>query len=137
VTAIDLASDAIAYGKKHWDRPSIKWQVGDLSSPVLPKADAVVSFETVEHLKDPREFLLAAHRAAPRLVVSVPNQNVIPFVKKRFPFHYRHYTHHEIVTLLDECGWSVSSWFGQRDKFSLVWPELDGRTLVVDAVRSE
>lgn len=136
VTSIDIASDAIDYAKKHWDRPSITWRVGDLSTPELPHADFVVSFETVEHLRDPKPFLLAAHKAAPRLVVSVPNQNVIPFVKKRFPFHYRHYTLSEITGLLDECGWTVTDWFGQRDKFSMVWPQLDGRTIVVDAVRS-
>lgn len=137
VTAIDIAKDALAYAKTHWDRPTIAWLVGNLEEPSLPDADAVVSFETVEHLIDPKPFLTAARKAAPRLVVSVPNQDVIPFDKKRFPFHHRHYTLNEVKELLAQCGWLVTAWFGQRDKYSVVWPELDGRTLVVDAVRVE
>jgi len=137
VTAIDVSEVALAYGKKHWDRPSIAWvQMNLLEAPALPKADAVVSFETVEHLKRPKVFLKAARLAAPRLIVSVPNEDVFPFNRKKHPFHCRHYTREQLFRRLEECGWSVKAWFGQEGKTGPVVPELVGRTLIVDAVRS-
>lgn len=138
VTAIDVSEVALTYGKKHWDRPSISWvQMDLLNEPVLPEADVVVSFETVEHLKRPKRFLRAAHEAAPRLLLSVPNEAVFPWSKAKNPFHCRHYTKDQLEKRLRECGWTVQAWFGQRDKFSMVWPDLeDGRTLIVDAVRA-
>lgn len=138
VTAIDVSEVALAYAKKHWDRQSITWaQLNLLEAPVLPTADAVVSFETIEHLKRPKVFLRAAREAAPRLIVSVPNEDVFPFSPKANPFHCRHYTRAQLFKRLSECGWTVTAWFGQLDKHSLVEPELEGRTLIVDAVRSE
>jgi 2-polyprenyl-3-methyl-5-hydroxy-6-metoxy-1,4-benzoquinol methylase len=138
VTAIDASDVALAYGRKHWDRPSITWsRMNLLDAPVLPQADAVVSFETVEHLKRPKVFLRAAYAAAPRLILSVPNETIYPWSRSKNPFHCRHYTRDQLFKRLRECGWKVTDWFGQRDKFSLVWPELEGRTLIVDAARIE
>mgnify|MGYP001394874467 CR=1 FL=1 len=137
VTAFDIAPDAIEYARSHWDRPGIDWLICDLSSPEFASSDAVVSFETIEHLADPCQFLAAARTSAPRLIASVPNQDVIPFVRKRFPFHHRHYTTDEFAALLGECGWAVTEWFGQKDKFSDVHQGLNGRTIVVDAARVE
>jgi predicted TPR repeat methyltransferase len=138
VTAIDVSDAALAYAMTHWDRASITWtKMNLLDNPVLPEADAVVSFETVEHLKRPKVFLMAARSAAPRLILSVPNEDVIPWSKFRNPYHCRHYTKDQLFKRLRECGWKVTDWFGQRDKFSLVWPELEGRTLIVDAARIE
>lgn len=137
VTAIDVSDVALACAKRHWDRPSIAWVKMDLlDAPDLPEADAVVSFETVEHLKRPKVFLRAAAVAAPRLILSVPNEDVFPYDPKRNPYHCRHYTKDQLFKRLRECGWTVTAWFGQKDKFSLVEPERIGRTLIVDAVRA-
>lgn len=138
VTAIDVSDAALDYARKHWDRPAISWvRMNLLDEPVLPEADVVVSFETVEHMKRPKLFLRAAHKAAPRLLLSVPNEAVFPWSKSKNPFHCRHYTKSQIEKRLAECGWTVKAWFGQRDKFSLVWSNLeDGRTIIADAVRS-
>lgn len=139
VTAIDVSEPALAYAKRHWDRPSITWvQMNLLDDPALPEADAVVSFETVEHLKRPKVFLRAAHKAAPRLLVSVPNEDVVPWAKFKNPYHCRHYTKEQLEKRLRECGWKVQAWFGQRDKFSNVWADLEEcRTIIADAVRVE
>lgn len=136
VTAIDISELAISYAKKHWSRADIDWQVCDLHTPALPKADAVVSFETIEHLKRPKLFLRAALHAAPRLLASVPNEAVFPHDPRKQPFHCRHYTRAQFIKRLAECGWRVTAWFGQADKISPVVPELEGRTLIVDAVRA-
>ena len=137
VTAFDIAPDAIGYARSRWDRRAMDWRVCELSSAEFTASDAVVSFETIEHLADPRSFLAAARASAPRLIASVPNEDVIPFVRKRFPFHHRHYTVDEFAALLGECGWTITKLFGQKDKFSEVFPDVCGRTIVVDAVRVE
>jgi 2-polyprenyl-3-methyl-5-hydroxy-6-metoxy-1,4-benzoquinol methylase len=137
VTAIDVSGKALSYARQHWDRPSIDWLRMDLlEDPQLPQADVVVSFETVEHLKRPKLFLRAARLAAPRLIMSVPNEAVFPWSKAKNPFHCRHYTKEQLEKRLRECGWRVQAWFGQKDKFSLVWPDLEEcRTIIADAVR--
>jgi len=135
VVGIDVSDLALAYAKKHWTRETIDWVKCDLECPELPQSDVVVSFETIEHLKRPKRFLTAAREAAPRLLASVPNEDVFPFDPRKNPFHQRHYTLAQFTKRLKECGWRVTAWFGQADKVSPVVPELIGRTLIVDAVR--
>lgn len=138
VTAIDVSEKALSYAKQHWDRPSINWLRMDLLEDTqLPQADVVVSFETVEHLKRPKLFLRAARLAAPRLIMSVPNEAMFPWSKAGNPYHCRHYTKEQLFKRLRECGWKVTDWFGQTGKRGPVVPELEGRTLIVDAVRSQ
>lgn len=136
VQAFDVSPEAIAYAKQHWVRPDIEWNVADLHDAKFSRADVVVSFETIEHLKRPKRFLRAACDASPRLLASVPNESVWPHDPKKQPFHHRHYTRHQFEKRLAECGWKVRAWFGQADKVSPVVPDLEGRTLIVEAVRA-
>lgn len=136
VLGLDINVQALACGREHWTRPGVRFEEHDLMEPELPAADLVVSFETVEHLPDPRPLLKAAALAAPLLLASVPNEGVIPFSAKAFPYHQRHYTKGQLRDLLRECGWEPEAWFGQRGKESPVREGKRGRTLLVRARRA-
>lgn len=134
VTAIDSFADGVAFARERYDRPGINWIVGDLETDEMTAADTVVTFEVIEHLAQPDLFLKWAPGTT--LLASVPNQDVWPWSQRVAHTHYRHYRKHELDALLRYCGWEVSAWFGQRDGHSPVEPDVQGRTLVVEARRA-
>lgn len=135
VTAIDVAADALDWARTHWHRRSTEWIEGALPD-ALPdgrRYDAVVSFETVEHVEDDLGLLTAFRAVSDRLLVSVPNQAELPFDPRRFPAHYRHYTAGELAEVLAAGGWRVASWWGQAGAFTAApTPGAAGRTLIAD-----
>jgi 2-polyprenyl-3-methyl-5-hydroxy-6-metoxy-1,4-benzoquinol methylase len=133
VTAFDYWFQGLEYARWHWDRPAIVWAKADFESDFsFPFADAVVAFEVIEHLGDPRPLLTEARRVAGRLLASVPNQDVWPWAPRLGPVHKRHYTRGQFEALLNESGWRVTGWWGQENGDSPVQPDVHGRTLVVE-----
>lgn len=146
VVALDRSAVAIDYGRTHYGGFSTQFHVGGLPDAlggyVSDGFDAVVSFETIEHLVDPLPFLKEAARLAPRLIASVPNEAVFPYRCAANGFqgwahHHRHYTRQEFAELLLAAGWTDFAWFGQAGPESEVEPDRLGRTLIVDARRAE
>ena len=75
--------------------------------------DAVVSFETIEHVADARALVLEIRRVLKlggRLVLSTPNR---AFRQSANPFHVREFTSDELNALLGEC-FSEVRLYGQR-----------------------
>ena len=133
VTAVDDWSPGLEFAREHWARPGITWAKADFEGKFeFPPADAVVAFEVIEHLENPRLLLTEARRVAGRLFASVPNQDVWPWKPRLAPVHKRHYTRAQLEALLIECGWSTIDWWGQSGGWSPVEPEVQGRTLVVE-----
>ena len=133
VTAVDCWQPGLDFARKHWDRERIYWTQADFETAFdLDFANAVVAFEIIEHLENPRPLLIEAYRVAPRLFASVPNEAVWPWQPRLLPAHKRHYTREELKALLIECGWTVVAWYGQAGPHSPVEPGVEGRTLVVE-----
>lgn len=135
VFAIDVSIDTIVFARQHFDHPNIEWQPAAIQGIYLPKADAVVCFEMIEHVADPGPILAEFRKAAPRLLASVPNEEVFPW--KGYAFHHRHYSKMDFEMLLAGAGWEPRDWFGQAGPESPVEPEVNGRTLVVSARHAE
>lgn len=137
----DIDAEALAYANEHYRHPGGRtdFSLGNGNAPgELGEYDAAVCFETVEHLEDPRPLLKALRISAPRLLVSVPNEEVMPYEISPgvvTAFHYRHYTKHEFNALLQECGWRVTEWHGQAGPESEVEANMSGRTLIAVAQR--
>ena len=130
VTGIDLEPEAIAYAEYYYHGP--EYLVSDVSS-YQGEYDWVVSFETLEHLKDPL-IALKQFRGSKNLICSTPNQLRYPFDKKkfegdRFP-HQKHYRPKELEKLLKTAGWKVREKFCQQLKKSPVTPGTDGMFLI-------
>jgi 2-polyprenyl-3-methyl-5-hydroxy-6-metoxy-1,4-benzoquinol methylase len=123
ICGVDLDAEAIAYASEFYGHPKATFQVGDISSMVWgERTDAVVSFETIEHLPDPSPFLhrvRGALQPGGTLLCSTPNQETNPFSEERFPFHIRHYTPDEFRSLLDAHGFTVLSMHSQHDVNSM------------------
>jgi len=79
----------------------------------------------------PRDVAVAILDDLPvsRLVCSVPNEEFLPFDKATAPYHERHYTEAEFVSLLADGGWGVQSMHHQEGPYSDVG-DVPGRTLV-------
>lgn len=135
VTAVDVSAEAILYAKAHYSHPHITFRQGqaeELHADETGRFDAVVSFETIEHLPEPASFLRHWSDYAGVLFASVPNETVFPH-GGRIKFHHRHYTKAEFNSLLSACGWHVGEWHGQAGPESEVAPDIEGRTLIAVA----
>ena len=137
----DRDAEALEYAAKHYATPLARFSIGDGDEPEgLGYHDAAVSFETIEHIEDPRPLLQALHKSAPLLFASVPNEAVMPWRQPdgaTTAFHFRHYTKGEFTALLEDCGWHPVEWYGQYDHQSEVEPDVEGRTLIAVCKRAE
>ena len=104
VIGIDYSEEAIKYAKNHWAKRNILFIQGDLLyKKTYPeqKFNVIVSFETIEHLKDDKKYLklIADHlHSKGILFISSPNSE-----KKHAednPWHFRHYTPDEFKRLV-------------------------------------
>lgn len=89
---IDLSEEAIAYCKKHYADPRLSYQKGDAAElqQLDIKADLVVSFETIEHLRDPEKFIRNAASILNedgKMVCSTPNKKRLSGSGNINPFH--------------------------------------------------
>jgi 2-polyprenyl-3-methyl-5-hydroxy-6-metoxy-1,4-benzoquinol methylase len=79
VTGIDISEKAINYARKNFKRKNVKFVTGNAEK--LPFGnevfDVVVSFETIEHLRQPNMFLKEAKRVLKNdglFIISTPNK---------------------------------------------------------------
>lgn len=131
-TGVDIDSGAIADAMENFKGDFI---CGDLMKrPWKGTFDWVVSFETIEHLKNDVAALNIFRDAADYLICSVPNENEYPFnadnfKKDTYP-HQRHYTPEELETVLRASGWTVKSRHTQLGKNTPVIDGTDGMFLI-------
>lgn len=139
VHAIDISEDAIAYANKYWTKPNISHAVEDLCFFEMANSrryDAIVAFEVVEHLIEPRLFLMRAFdalKSGGRIFISAPNEKVIPHTVNLNPFHLKHYTAKEIRDLLFDCGFEVKEVASQNTKE--ITKGESGRFVILEARR--
>jgi hypothetical protein len=135
----DHDSETLAYADRHYAATGTQFIKGNGNAPgPLPEVDVAVCFETIEHMEDPRPLLRALRDAAPVLLASVPNEDLMPYSPEPgviTAFHHRHYTKFEFKQLLEECGWCVTGWHGQQGAESDVETNCAGRTLIATCQR--
>lgn len=136
VLGLDRSKEALEYGRAHYARKGVTLKAAQAEKLKLKgRFDAAVCFETIEHVADPLPMLRALHKAAPRLIASVPNEAVFPH-GGRILHHYRHYTRDEFAQLLAQAGYEVTRWYGQEGPESDVFAGIEGRTLIAVAKRA-
>ncbi|HWD41137.1 MAG TPA: methyltransferase domain-containing protein [Fimbriimonas sp.] len=102
----DLSDEAVGHASKRYDHA--KFDVRDVCEADYSDADLVLSFETIEHLPDPRAFLKALSTCKGRIVISTPNRNTHSPGNKLEDkplnkFHTVEWTPAEFAELIREC----------------------------------
>lgn len=140
VVGVDISKDAIECANEHYKVDDlVSFELCDLVDNDLPgennvRYDAVISFETIEHVADPINILRKFTDLSDKLICSVPNEDVVPHEHNKFPFHFRHYTAEDFTQLLEDSGWRITEWFAQYDKQDgTIYDADDGRTHIVVA----
>ncbi|TMD35977.1 MAG: class I SAM-dependent methyltransferase [Chloroflexi bacterium] len=142
VVAVDLSLDALAHARAHYPLPNIEFVRADLSEPIaLPdcSCDAIVSFETLEHVRNQRVMLSEFRRILKpggTLVLSSPDRDIITGKAHEInEFHVAELSKLEFVELIGEyfrlqelygqMRYEVSTWkstarrLAKRDVFGL------------------
>lgn len=104
VYGVDIDRQAVAYAKRNYQRPNIKFMEGSAEAIPLDNqsVDAVVSFETIEHLKNYKKFLSEIKRVLKPeglLLISTPNDEEFPQINQ---FHLHEFTLRELKDLLGQ-----------------------------------
>jgi SAM-dependent methyltransferase len=138
VTGIDIDAGAIAHARASYAAlPGVRFEQGSATALPLPNAsvDAVVSFETIEHLPraDQPQLLAEIARVLTDdgvLVMSAPNPAEYSTAQNyRNPFHLHEPDRAELVALLGNA-FPFQRWFRQRRYFgSAVWNEAAGEAV--------
>lgn len=120
VVGVDIDTGAIQYARQHYASEGTEFIQADARLVELEPAsfDAVVSFETIEHVPFDLELLQKFYRvlkAGGSLLVSTPNQDVMPFDAEKFQYHIKHYTVDEFIHLVQYSGFEVTGRYQQKD----------------------
>jgi SAM-dependent methyltransferase len=107
VVAVDREERALAYAEERYGASGISWTKGDAYAlPFDAEFDVVVSFETIEHLKKPEQFVRECKRTLKPggvYIVSTPINLGGPFVS----------IHHELEFSPDEFQELLGGHFSQ------------------------
>lgn len=134
VVGVDKSPTAINWAEEHFAGPQYILSAIE-ESPWSGRFDAIVSLETLEHIKDPKPVLDAFRASCDGvLIASVPNEERYPFKAENFARdespHFRHYTPTQFTDLLQASGFKVVERFCQKDKAGQVYGGTDGMFLI-------
>jgi SAM-dependent methyltransferase len=147
VVGVDVSPEAVAHATERYAAANVRFLAASVTRLPLADAsvDAVVSFETIEHLAEQREMLAEFRRVlAPAgiLVISSPNRPVYnQDAEAANHFHVRELDRDELAQLL-ATGFPQQSWHAQRVLAqSAIWSQdaaaSGSEFLTLDGVRSE
>jgi hypothetical protein len=130
VVGADISAETIGHAEAVYGSvPNLQFRQADCAALPFPDAsfDAVVSFETIEHIEPQAKFLDEVRRVLrPEGLFVLSSPNKLEYSdRRRFAnqYHLRELYRDELVALLAP-RFPHTTWFGQRMSFfSVVWPE--------------
>lgn len=139
VVGVELDAPTVAHASAAYDRPNLRFMEGDARQ--IPcadaTADAVVSFETIEHFYEHAAFLAEIRRVlrpGGRLIISSPDRDVYsPAGRKVNPFHVHELSRAEFSVLLGQ-SFAHQTMYAQRPLLgsALVSEGTDHRTMTFE-----
>ena len=104
IIGVDISKEAIEYAKRNYACKNCEFLVGDAEKLNFEDKsfDVVVSFETIEHLKNYKKFLEEIRRTLKDnglFIVSTPNKEIYP---PGNPFHIKEFSEKEFKTELQK-----------------------------------
>lgn len=123
VVAVDREQGALDYATKRYGTDGLTWMNGDAYAlPFDKEFDVVVSFETIEHLKEPERFVEQCKKSIKPgglYVVSTPENVGGPFCSE---FHELEFSREEFRTLLEKHFPSVKLYGQRRELENVIKP---------------
>ena len=121
VIGVDISAEAITYAKEHYQKENTRFQAMDVCSFDFPERyfDLVCSFETLEHLDHPLNFLAEVKRVLKEdgiLIISTPQAKRI-VIKPENPYHKVEFSKNDFNDALGKYFTKVEI-FGQRRRQS-------------------
>lgn len=120
VIGMDIAEEAIAYAHEHYDDKRVRFALGDGARIPVPtgSVEVVISFETIEHIREYKAFLQEIRRVLTdggRFIVSTPNgERYVRYPgPPANPFHIKEFTKREMSTQLSKAGFMIEAVHGQ------------------------
>ena len=123
VTGVDISAEAVIYAQGHYQKENIHFHAMDVCNLSFPDGyfDIVCSFETLEHLDAPLEFLAQVKRVLKEngiLIISTPNAKRT-VIKPDNPYHNMEFSMKDFNDTLGKYFSRVEI-FGQRRRQSPV-----------------
>lgn len=103
VVGVDIEAEGVAYAMKNHRPSSVEFvcSSGDRLALEDNSVDAIISFETIEHVPDDRALISEFHRVLRSdgiVIISTPNQ----WPLSDTPYHLREYNRESFMEVLDE-----------------------------------
>ena len=112
VVGIDNSAEAIEYCKKNYKKDNLEFKTEECEKINLDVPfDIVVSFETIEHLKNQSRFVSEVKRLLKDdgvFIVSTPNKETYPAGN---PYHFREFTESEFKSFLGKYFSNVTIFY--------------------------
>lgn len=102
VVGVDVNPRAVAYAADRYGQPNLEFRLGNAESIPLDDAsvDVVVTFETIEHVEDYRQFVAEIDRVlAPGGIALISTPNDLEFVEGNH-FHLHEFVYDELIELV-------------------------------------
>jgi 2-polyprenyl-3-methyl-5-hydroxy-6-metoxy-1,4-benzoquinol methylase len=150
ILSIDASSDAITFANANYSTDKVYFSNKQWPFQLPPQQfDFCFCLESIEHVNNGAKLLDAIYSALKPggiLILSTPNQDLMPFIQKEHKFHFRHYTQKESFDLLKQRKMQLIAWGGQNvyDIFgdgthklqnpnALVTPDVSGQFIIMIA----
>ncbi len=122
VLGLDLSPEAINHSNENYKKENLKFIIGDAENNELPKDyfDIIVSFETIEHLKNPEKFVEQLRQSVKKegmIILATPNKKIVsPFNKEPIgKFHTFEFYKKDLEKMFKDKF--ATKWYGQRCTF--------------------
>ncbi len=126
---VDCVEENTRYGHHHYGKPANQYRLADLQAmPELGEFEVIVSFETIEHLKNPDAWLLYAAQRTDLFIGSTPIDNGIGL---HSPHHVREYATPQFRELLGRYWNNMTMFYQDRRGFHMAEPAKEWDPIIV------
>lgn len=120
VFGVDISNVAINYARKKFSKKNTEFILGDGESIPLDEnsVDIVISFETIEHIKDYKKFVKEIKRVLkPNGLVVISTPNDLSFIEGNH-FHFHEFQENELTMMLKENFSEIKKYYQSTWKMS-------------------